>query len=404
MKQISIALLLCLCTLAGFAQNGKALDLKEIVSGKFTPKNISGVIPIPGDGEHYSQMNADRTQIIKYSFKTGKPVEVLFDAATSRECTFKTFDSYSFAPDGSKLLIATETTPIYRHSYTAVHYIYSLKRNLDGKINNITAHIPYAPTPDFKTDRHPATVPTASVIAPPTTGTEFDRKNFAVRAVSESAEEFTAPVMQSSEEKTVIAMPRAQRTARLTAATSPDSLKSCEKADATERATYIPETGAATVDARAETASAAPKVSAFTDAENAAFPRLRSIPQNTGIKAAMNALHTFIISTADAIAEQKGTAAAEQIQTAAAKSAVSETDVFPKAEKAEQITMAKKTTAREETGDVKEFFILSQISLKIFSAERPSEFMFFGSAPIFSRAFTVSSSRFPPISSTPAAS
>lgn len=48
MKQISIALLLCLCTLAGFAQSGKALDLKEIVSGKFTPKNISGVIPIPG--------------------------------------------------------------------------------------------------------------------------------------------------------------------------------------------------------------------------------------------------------------------------------------------------------------------------------------------------------------------
>ena len=45
MKQISIALLLCLCTLAGFAQGGKALDLKEIISGKFTPKNISGVIP-----------------------------------------------------------------------------------------------------------------------------------------------------------------------------------------------------------------------------------------------------------------------------------------------------------------------------------------------------------------------
>ena len=48
----------------------------------------------------------------------------------------KKIDSYSFAPDGSKLLIATETVPVYRHSYTAVHYIYSLKRNLDGKINN----------------------------------------------------------------------------------------------------------------------------------------------------------------------------------------------------------------------------------------------------------------------------
>lgn len=137
MKKISITLLLCLCVLAGFAQGGKSLDLKEVVSGKFTPRNIYGVIPIPGDGEHYSQMNAEGTQIIKYSFKTGKQVEVLFDAATARECTFKRFDSYSFSPDGSKLLIATETTPVYRHSYTAVHYIYSLKRNLEGKINNV---------------------------------------------------------------------------------------------------------------------------------------------------------------------------------------------------------------------------------------------------------------------------
>lgn len=137
MKKISIAFLLCLCTLVGLAQSGKTLELKEIVSGKFHPENIYGVIPIPGDGEHYSQMNAEGTQVIKYSFKTGKPVEVLFDATNARECPFKTFDSYSFSPDGGKLLIATETTPIYRHSYTAVHYLYSLKRNLDGKINNV---------------------------------------------------------------------------------------------------------------------------------------------------------------------------------------------------------------------------------------------------------------------------
>ena len=141
MKHFSIFLLFCVCTLAGVAQSGKALQLKEIVTGEFTPENIYGVIPIPGDGEHYSQMNAGRTQIIKYSFKTGKPVEVLFDAATARECPFKTFDSYSFSPDGSKLLIATETTPIYRRSYTAVHYLYSLKRNLEGKINNVVERL-----------------------------------------------------------------------------------------------------------------------------------------------------------------------------------------------------------------------------------------------------------------------
>lgn len=137
MKQINLLILLCLLALTGAAQGGKPLDLKEVVGGKFYPKNIYGVIPIPEDGEHYSQMNAERTQIIKYSFRTGKAVEVLFDAATARECPFKTFDSYSFSPDGSKVLIATQTAPIYRHSYTAVHYIYSLKRNLEGKINNV---------------------------------------------------------------------------------------------------------------------------------------------------------------------------------------------------------------------------------------------------------------------------
>ena len=136
MKQISIAILLCLCTLAGFAQGGQPLDLKDIVSGKFRAENIYGVIPIPGDGEHYSQMNAEGTQIIKYSFKTGEKVEVIFDVNTTRECDFKNFDSYQFSPDGQKLLIATKTTPIYRHSYTAVHYIYPLKRNDKGVTTN----------------------------------------------------------------------------------------------------------------------------------------------------------------------------------------------------------------------------------------------------------------------------
>ena len=136
-QKLFTLLLLALCLPAWMAAQGKkALTLEEVVNGAFYPENIYGVIPIPGDGEHYSQMNAGGTQIIKYSFKTGKQVEVLFDAATARECPFKRFDSYSFSPDGSALLIATETRPIYRHSYTAVHYLYSLKRNAEGKINN----------------------------------------------------------------------------------------------------------------------------------------------------------------------------------------------------------------------------------------------------------------------------
>lgn len=138
MKQkLFILLLFCLSLPAYMAaQVQKKLTLEEVVRGEFSPETIYGVIPIPGDGEHYSQMNAERTQIIKYSFKTGQAVEVLFDVATARQCPFKHFDSYSFSPDGHTLLIATETKPIYRRSYTAVHYLYSLKRNTAGKIDN----------------------------------------------------------------------------------------------------------------------------------------------------------------------------------------------------------------------------------------------------------------------------
>lgn len=136
MRRISISLLFCLCCLAGFAQNGKkALDLKELTSGKFRTEGIRNVVPIP-DGEHYTQMNAEGTQIIMYSFRTGEPVEVIFDVTKARECPFKKFDSYRFSPDGSKLLIATETTPIYRHSSKAVHYLYPVKRNNQGVMTN----------------------------------------------------------------------------------------------------------------------------------------------------------------------------------------------------------------------------------------------------------------------------
>ena len=81
------------------------------------------------DGESYLQMNPERTQIIKYSFKTGEAIETVFDVATARECNFKQFDNYILSPDEKRLLIQTETTPIYRRSFTAVYYLFSIKNN-----------------------------------------------------------------------------------------------------------------------------------------------------------------------------------------------------------------------------------------------------------------------------------
>ena len=129
MRKIHLALLFCFITLASMAQNTKQIELADVVNGKFTPDNIYGVIPM-NDGEHYTQRNSEGTQIIKYSFKTGKQVEVIFDVDKARDCTIKSFDSYTFSPDGTKILIATETKSIYRRSFTAVHYVYTISRNI----------------------------------------------------------------------------------------------------------------------------------------------------------------------------------------------------------------------------------------------------------------------------------
>ena len=136
MKRFGIFLLVCCCYVSVIlAQSGKPLDLKEVVDGKFSAQTVRNVMPM-NEGEFYTQMDEDGTKIIKYSFRTGKQVEVLFDISTARDCPFKSFESYSFSPDGGTLLIATNKQRIYRRSYTASFFLYSLNRNADG----VTTH------------------------------------------------------------------------------------------------------------------------------------------------------------------------------------------------------------------------------------------------------------------------
>lgn len=135
-KKISIALVFCsIYSICLFAQGSKPLNLKEITSGKFRTEGIRGVTPM-ADGEHYTQMNSEGTQIIKYAFKTGEAVETIFDVTTARECDLKKFDGYQFSPDEKNILIRTKTTPKYRHSYTAVHYIFNIKNNKLGTLSD----------------------------------------------------------------------------------------------------------------------------------------------------------------------------------------------------------------------------------------------------------------------------
>ena len=120
---LSLSLLLALSVPAG-----QQLTLKDVTSGKFSSQSMRAVYPM-ADGETYAQISDDGKKIVTYAFRTGKQVGTLFDAATARGPQVRRVEGYIMSPDGTRLLIQTDTKSIYRRSFTATYYIYSIRNN-----------------------------------------------------------------------------------------------------------------------------------------------------------------------------------------------------------------------------------------------------------------------------------
>ncbi len=126
MKKLFLLFCLVALTLGIKAQN--QVTLRDVSRGTYMASNIYGIKPML-DGQYYTQISPDRKRIVKYSFKTGKQVEAIFDVEKARDCTLKYFDDYIMSPDEKLILIQTKTRSIYRRSFTAEYYIYNVKNN-----------------------------------------------------------------------------------------------------------------------------------------------------------------------------------------------------------------------------------------------------------------------------------
>lgn len=126
-KSFFISALLTLTCATATAESSEGLNLRDITNGVYSPQYIYGVNPM-NDGETYTQLSPDHKRIIRRSFKTGKEVGVVFNVDDARgDAKLKNIDGYVMSPDESTILLRTQTKSIYRHSYTAVHYIYSVE-------------------------------------------------------------------------------------------------------------------------------------------------------------------------------------------------------------------------------------------------------------------------------------
>ena len=123
MRKIFI-LFIAITSLATAQKKDIALD--EIWNGTFRTERLNSLNSMNGD--FYSLLNFDRntksTTVDKYSYATLEKVETIVNSKDLSE--INSFESYDFNNDETKLILGTDTEPIYRRSSLGVFYVYDL--------------------------------------------------------------------------------------------------------------------------------------------------------------------------------------------------------------------------------------------------------------------------------------
>lgn len=136
-KKAILALLVLFSPLASTATRAEEgpLTLRSITDGTFAAGGIYGVNPL-ADGESYSQLVGGK-RIVVSSFKTGAETGVIFDVDNTKgKIKLGHIDGYTLSPDQKNILLRTETRGIYRHSTTAVYYIYNVQNRTLARLSD----------------------------------------------------------------------------------------------------------------------------------------------------------------------------------------------------------------------------------------------------------------------------
>ena len=133
-----IVWLLASVTLVLNAQQ-QQITLEEIWSGAFSTEGIASVRSL-NSGEQYTTLeyNQGQSQIVAYDYKTMSKQGVLLSSGGE----VPRFSTYAFNQDETKILIATERTPIFRRSSEAVYYIYERANQRLTQISSEKIRVP----------------------------------------------------------------------------------------------------------------------------------------------------------------------------------------------------------------------------------------------------------------------
>ncbi|MBC5835679.1 S9 family peptidase [Flavobacterium sp. F372] len=123
----SIQLLLFLLTTSVSVVGQQKLTLEEIWGGAFRTKGMDELNAMKNTNQ-YTVLNFDRntktTQIDLFDYATLNKVSTLIDTKNHKE--LESIDSYTFDKAEKKILIATNSNQIFRHSFTATYFVYDI--------------------------------------------------------------------------------------------------------------------------------------------------------------------------------------------------------------------------------------------------------------------------------------
>ncbi len=132
MKATAISLAILASTLV--SATGATVSTMKDLAPYCYPQNAAPTPERPSftaDGTAYLVLTRDGKRIESYDLATGEPRETVMDIATTRENKLpSSIEKFTLSPDGSKILVATGITPIYRHSYTASYWVYEIRTRL----------------------------------------------------------------------------------------------------------------------------------------------------------------------------------------------------------------------------------------------------------------------------------
>ncbi|WP_333878350.1 S9 family peptidase [Flavobacterium sp.] len=112
------------------------ITVEEIYTGAFRAQAMDELFAMKNTNQ-YTVLNFDRStrsmQIDLYDFATLKKVNTIIDTKSFPELA-NGIDSFVFSADEKQLLIANNSNPIFRHSFTADYFLYNLETKKLSKL------------------------------------------------------------------------------------------------------------------------------------------------------------------------------------------------------------------------------------------------------------------------------